>query len=745
MHCGLAIAIATLGCAPSNESAGTEPTRSLAASSGHDQSAVAVLDGTSALRAALAGGQLVFAPPAGQPTFVRVGLRYDAAGGDPELELRVARADGWSDWERAPITFNRGELYNAHLELASPAEAVALRPASGAAGELRFLAVELFELALPPRPSATASELGSVQQALAPSSLVHPRSDWGAAPTADCGAWHTPRHVTIHHTVTPNNDPTPPADRIKGIQSYHINSNGWCDIGYHFLVSQDGDRWQGWKTEEKSGIHVGNHNTDNVGISFLGSYHIAQPPQAQVDGVVPLVKWLADNYGIGMDRDHVLGHQEWSGQSTACPGSFLLARLDEIIGKVQTGDKESHVEIGVGWSPIPGQQADFIAGSSAGIFDVLVGQEIEGSVIVRNGSARPQTDSVSIGYLIEAPFLQPLSYVIEHDLPAKDGQTFVTSPADANPANPLKHALPAEGALDVGVLEPGESVRIRFQLRAATYSFGVADHPDLRAWVRHVGGYYGEQESWDDPVELNQAGTLLRAFAQADVLSPHEWRFDGPAGEDLEGWSIGADLSDLALNLVDGALAMKASGADPIAISPSFTRIDAARFSQLRLRARQHGEVRQAKLYFRRDGEAYSEDRHFPFSTSGGGTWDEVVLEASSHPEWSGSITGLRLDPWEGDGYEGAEAWFDIDWLRADGELEPPVGGGGGAWGAGAGSGTASGGSGVKAPGGSSDDEPAGSCLCETRGSRRDGGGALAALLAGLFAVRRRRPALRAR
>ncbi|MBX3127407.1 MAG: N-acetylmuramoyl-L-alanine amidase [Polyangiaceae bacterium] len=722
-----------LGCAPAEPEPGGGDTGGWVARAGHHGSALAVLDGASAIAAVLELGPLTVEPPDASAVH-RVGLRYDATAGDPELEISLEQSGTWSEWERATVTFHEGGSFNAHVHWPAPGERVRLR-ATNAGSRLSFLVVELFDAPLQTVPAAvTEPEVGSSSFALAPASLVRPRSDWGATATPDCGTPHNPAYLTIHHTVTPNNDTTPPAQRIKGIQNYHMNSNGWCDIGYHFLISQDGDRWQGWKTEERSGIHTASHNLHNVGISFLGSYHIAAPPQAQVDGAAPLVKWMSDTYSIPLNRTRVLGHGEWPDNSTSCPGSFLLSRLDEIIDKALAGDAEQHMEIGAGFVTIAGQERDFVKGSSSDVFDVLVGQIVEGEVRLRNGSGRPATDDVLVGYFVEAPYLAPVSYRIEHDLPAKDGESFVLSPADSSGKNPDKGSLPSEGVLDVGVLQPGETVRIVFSLRAEQYSFGSADHPDLRAWVKHVGGYYGEQDGWDDPVETNHAGKILQSHAQLDVFSGHEWRFDGPAGDDVEGWQIGSDLSDLAVNLVDHALAMKSSGGDPSALSPPYTHIDAGMYKEVRLRARQHGEPRAGKLYFRREGEQFAESRAAGFSTIGGGAWEELVVDLSTHAEWSGTVVGLRLDPWEGGSYDGAAAWFDVDWVRADGAVGA---GGGGGWSGGGNVGTGGKASGKQGSAVDSDDSGCGCRAAPSDSTESRAGPWLALLL--LAGLRRRR------
>ena len=41
----------------------------------------------------------------------------------------------------------------------------------------------------------------------------------------------------IHHTVSPSTGNVPAM--LRGFQNYHMNTHGWCDIGYHYLISRD--------------------------------------------------------------------------------------------------------------------------------------------------------------------------------------------------------------------------------------------------------------------------------------------------------------------------------------------------------------------------------------------------------------------------------------------------------------------------------------------------------------------------
>ena len=46
----------------------------------------------------------------------------------------------------------------------------------------------------------------------------------------------------------------------RGIQDWHITGNGWCDIGYSFLVGGDGNVYEGRGWDE-IGAHTGGFNS----------------------------------------------------------------------------------------------------------------------------------------------------------------------------------------------------------------------------------------------------------------------------------------------------------------------------------------------------------------------------------------------------------------------------------------------------------------------------------------------------
>lgn len=172
---------------------------------------------------------------------------------------------------------------------------------------------------------------------------ILPRSAWNAATPTSNRPHHTPDRITVHHTVTPN-EAADGAAQVKNIQNYHMGL-GWADIGYHFLIAWDGTIYRG-NPEDRRGAHAGNANQGNLGIAVLGSFHQSvSPSDAQMQSLTRMLRYLSDKHSIALDRSNIKGHQEWSGQSTACPGGNLLNELDSTVqaaaGDAVCGDTAS--------------------------------------------------------------------------------------------------------------------------------------------------------------------------------------------------------------------------------------------------------------------------------------------------------------------------------------------------------------------------------------------------------------------
>jgi len=185
------------------------------------------------------------------------------------------------------------------------------------------------------------------------------RSQWGAdesivrAAPAYAGRL---RLAVVHHTAGSNSyTRAESAAIVRGIQRYHVLSNGWNDIGYNFLVDKYGQVFEGRAGGlEKNvvGAHAEGFNTGSVGVAVLGTYGAAKISSAARSALVKLLAWRLDVAHVdpasalsftsyGNDRfasgstvrlRAVSGHRDTG--YTSCPGTALYGRLDGIAQSV---------------------------------------------------------------------------------------------------------------------------------------------------------------------------------------------------------------------------------------------------------------------------------------------------------------------------------------------------------------------------------------------------------------------------
>ncbi|MCP4503994.1 MAG: hypothetical protein GY822_29065 [Deltaproteobacteria bacterium] len=193
--------------------------------------------------------------------------------------------------------------------------------------EFHFLAIELIDPVV--EENALLQSQSQTEQGLAGDDVDISRAAWGAR-SRNCGSAHTPNRLTVHHTYIPNNDSLSMAARVRQIQAYHIDNKGWCDSGYHFLVGQDGEVYQG-RYENRTGAHAGGANRDNVGVSYNGNFTDAPPSARMFRAGANILRALADEWSIPLDRDHVKGHREVGTTGNSCPGDAFFPILGDLV------------------------------------------------------------------------------------------------------------------------------------------------------------------------------------------------------------------------------------------------------------------------------------------------------------------------------------------------------------------------------------------------------------------------------
>jgi hypothetical protein len=143
--------------------------------------------------------------------------------------------------------------------------------------------------------------------------------------------------IIVHHTATTNNLDDP-MRAIRDIYYWHTISKGWGDIGYNYIIDQQGNIYEGRAGGESVvGAHAGKGNHGSIGIAVLGNYQDGEPSEAVTKSLTALIKEKAALHNIdtegssvfrGVNYPNVMGHRDV--MTTACPGEKLYAMLPLI-------------------------------------------------------------------------------------------------------------------------------------------------------------------------------------------------------------------------------------------------------------------------------------------------------------------------------------------------------------------------------------------------------------------------------
>ena len=189
------------------------------------------------------------------------------------------------------------------------------------------------------------------------------RSEWGANEGIRRAA---PRYAdnvhlaVVHHTAGSNSyTASQSAAIVRSIYVYHVQGNGWNDIGYNFLVDKYGQIFEGrygGMTRAVIGAHAMGFNVGSVGVALIGNYSSATVTPAARTALVSLLAWRLDlahvdpvsrvvrvstgnpRYpaGTAVTLNAISGHRDT--YPTSCPGTNLYAQLPAIRRAVaQTG------------------------------------------------------------------------------------------------------------------------------------------------------------------------------------------------------------------------------------------------------------------------------------------------------------------------------------------------------------------------------------------------------------------------
>ncbi len=150
---------------------------------------------------------------------------------------------------------------------------------------------------------------------------------------------HKVRNIIIHHSAT-SNDLSDYTNVIRNIYLSHTQVNNWSDIGYNYVIAQDGTVYKGrdpgiFEQDNVMGAHFCGSNTGTMGICILGNYVDIFPTRESLNSLIDLLTWKTakdslnpfgtNPHPLNADLHVIAGHRD--GCSTLCPGDSLYEKL----------------------------------------------------------------------------------------------------------------------------------------------------------------------------------------------------------------------------------------------------------------------------------------------------------------------------------------------------------------------------------------------------------------------------------
>jgi hypothetical protein len=205
--------------------------------------------------------------------------------------------------------------------------------------------------------------IGGKRPEIAGAPAIITRGDWHADEAIRRAApyYADGIHLAIvHHTAGSNSySKAESASIVRAIELYHVQGNGWNDIGYNFLVDKYGQIFEGRYggiTRPVIGAHAQGFNSGSVGIAVIGDYGSTTISPAARAALVSLIAWRLDlahvdplskvvrvsagnpRYAAGtaITLNAISAHRDV--YPTSCPGASLYAQLPSLRSAVaQTG------------------------------------------------------------------------------------------------------------------------------------------------------------------------------------------------------------------------------------------------------------------------------------------------------------------------------------------------------------------------------------------------------------------------
>lgn len=109
---------------------------------------------------------------------------------------------------------------------------------------------------------------------------------------------------------------------VRAIQAFHMDERDWDDVGYHYMIGNSGNVYQG-RHPDWIGAHCAGFNTPSLGICFLTDGGITLAAGAAAASLVRTSEFVVLHRQLD-----VFAHREKV--QTGCPGDALFGWVEQV-------------------------------------------------------------------------------------------------------------------------------------------------------------------------------------------------------------------------------------------------------------------------------------------------------------------------------------------------------------------------------------------------------------------------------
>jgi len=349
---------------------------------------------------------------------VNVFVNYLYLEGDLEIYYKVKDGKKWSSWELATIDDHANpilsRIYALPIYISPSANEIQFK--LGADSKTQFDLSNLqFRFYFPGTESIQTIKKVEENSEKAvncncPLPAIEFRNDW--CPSGNCPMGLNPTatvvsHLVVHHSAGSNTSPNWAAT-VRSIWDYHVNTQGWADIGYNYLIDPDGVIYEG-RGNNVRGAHFSCMNTGSLGVCLLGDFNTASPSTAMMNSLIELMGWKACDidedprdttyFANGaVDLINLCGHRDGntipaSCTVTECPGNNVYAALNTLRSNIYNFTQSCSLS--------PTYSDLVILNLSSGNAPIVANEATQLIIDFKNIGAENINENLSISYRIE--------------------------------------------------------------------------------------------------------------------------------------------------------------------------------------------------------------------------------------------------------------------------------------------------------------------------------------------------------